>query len=97
MGITDFLLDCHIYMVLAPCNYYTNKEILSVPLQILQYRHNVRLCWSEFYATFQHTHNFFRFLLNLSSSMLTCQHQMISGNCVFPLYVFFRYREHILY
>ena len=29
--------------------------------------------------------------------MLTGQHQMISGNRVFPFYVFFCYRKHILY
>ena len=29
--------------------------------------------------------------------MLTRQHQMISSDCVFPFYVFFRYRKHILY
>ena len=65
--------------------------------QFFQYRHNVRLRWSELHATLQHTHDFFRFLLNLSSNMLTRQHQMISGNCVFPFYVFFHYRKHILY
>ena len=29
--------------------------------------------------------------------MFTRQHQMISGDCIFPFYVFFRYRKHILY
>lgn len=92
-----FLLDYHIYMELAPCNYHTNKENLSAFSQFLQYRHNIRLCWRELYATFQHIPDFSRFLLNLSGSVLTCQYQMISGDRVFSLYVFFRYREHILY
>ena len=38
------------------------RKILSAFPQILQYRHNVRLCWSEFYATFQHAYDFSRFL-----------------------------------
>ena len=29
--------------------------------------------------------------------MLTRQHQMISGDCIFPFYVFFCYWKHILY
>ncbi len=29
--------------------------------------------------------------------MFTRQHQMISGNCIFPIYVFFNNRKHILY
>lgn len=65
--------------------------------QLLQYHHNVRLRWREFNTTLQHPHNFSRFLLNLSGSMLTCQHQMISSDCIFPFYVFFCYRKHILY
>ena len=83
-------------MILAPYNYYINKE-LSVFSQLFQYCYNVWLCWSEFYTTLQHTHDFSCFLLNFFGSMLTCQYQMISGDCVFPLYVFFHYRKHILY
>ncbi len=92
-----FLLSALIYMMLAPCNYYTKRDNLSAFPQFFKYRYNIWLCWSELYAAFQHTHNFFRFLPNLSGGMLTCQHQMISGDCVFPLYVFFHYRKHILY
>ena len=72
-------------------------ESLSVRLQLLQYRYNIWLRWSKFNAAFQHPHNFSRFSLNLSGGMLTGQHQMISGNRIFPFYVFFCYREHILY
>ena len=77
--------------------HYTNEEKLSALYQLLQYRHNVRLRWSKLDTSLQHPHNFPRFLLNLSDGMLTRQHQTISVDYVFPLYIFFCYRKHILY
>jgi len=32
-GITDFLLVCHIYMVLAPCNYINKEKSLFTTLR----------------------------------------------------------------
>ena len=71
--------------------------MLSALLQFFQYSHNIWLRWSKLYTTLQHTYNFSRFLLNFSGRMLTCQHQMISGDCIFSLYVLLRYWKHILY
>ena len=58
--------------------FRANQNHLSTLFQLLQYHHNIWLRWSKFNTTFQHSHNFSCFSLNLSGSMLAGQHQMIS-------------------